>query len=220
MSKISSATLSAAVEKVLKFSAEKKRGFLETVELQIALKNYDPKKDKRFSGTITLPETPRPRMTVCVLGNAKHIDECKAAGIPCRSVEDLQSLNKNKKLVKKLAQEFHAFLASANLIRKIPRLLGPGLNKAGKFPTVLGNNDDVTEKVDQIKKTIKFQLKSKKTLCLSVPIANVGMDQAAIERNILMSVNFLVGLLKKNWQNIRRLYIKSTMGPVSKIYGF
>jgi len=29
----------------------KKRNFVETVELQIALKNYDPQKDKRFSGT-------------------------------------------------------------------------------------------------------------------------------------------------------------------------
>lgn len=28
--------------------------FLETVELQISLKNYDPQKDKRFSGTVRL----------------------------------------------------------------------------------------------------------------------------------------------------------------------
>lgn len=28
------------------------RKFVETVELQITLKNYDPNKDKRFSGSI------------------------------------------------------------------------------------------------------------------------------------------------------------------------
>lgn len=33
-------------------SKEKKKKFLETVELQIGLKNYDPQKDKRFSGTV------------------------------------------------------------------------------------------------------------------------------------------------------------------------
>ena len=43
---------------------EKKRNFLETVELQIGLKNYDPQRDKRFSGTIKLPQVPRPNMTV------------------------------------------------------------------------------------------------------------------------------------------------------------
>lgn len=42
----------------------KKRNFLETVELQIGLKNYDPQRDKRFSGTIKLPQVPRPNMAI------------------------------------------------------------------------------------------------------------------------------------------------------------
>lgn len=48
-------------------------------------------------------------------------------------VEGLKKLNKNKKLVKKLAKKYHAFLASESVIKQIPRLLGPGLNKAGKW---------------------------------------------------------------------------------------
>lgn len=48
-------------------------------------------------------------------------------------VEGLKKLNKNKKLVKKLAKKYHAFLASEAVIKQIPRLLGPGLNKAGKL---------------------------------------------------------------------------------------
>lgn len=50
-------------------------------------------------------------------------------------VEGLKKLNKNKKLVKKLAKKYHAFLASESVIKQIPRLLGPGLNKAGKYTT-------------------------------------------------------------------------------------
>ena len=52
MSKVSRETLYEAVDALLKGTAEKKRNFLETVELQITLKNYDPAKDKRFSGTV------------------------------------------------------------------------------------------------------------------------------------------------------------------------
>jgi len=52
-------------------------------------------------------------------------------------VEALKKLNKNKKLVKKLAKKYHAFLASEAVIKQIPRLLGPGLNKAGKFYSFL-----------------------------------------------------------------------------------
>lgn len=57
------------VDELLNYSLnEKKRNFLETVELQIGLKNYDPQRDKRFSGTIKLPSVPRPGMSIwCVL---------------------------------------------------------------------------------------------------------------------------------------------------------
>lgn len=53
-------------------------------------------------------------------------------GIDNMDVEALKKMNKNKKLVKKLAKKYHAFLASEAIIKQIPRLLGPGLNKAGK----------------------------------------------------------------------------------------
>ena len=43
---------------VLQHSEEKKRKFTETVELQIALKNYDPQKDKRFAGTVKYERRP------------------------------------------------------------------------------------------------------------------------------------------------------------------
>ena len=110
---------------MLEGSQAKPRKFTETIELQIGLKNYDPQKDKRFSGTVKLPYTPRPQMKarylfhsaekvlrspvssksavqVCVLGDHKHCEEAKALGIDAMSVEDLKKLNKNKKLVKKL----------------------------------------------------------------------------------------------------------------------
>lgn len=85
-------------------SKTKQRKFTETIELQIGLKNYDPQKDKRFSGTVKLPYTPRPQMKVCVLGDHKHCEEAKELGLDQMSVEDLKKLQKNKKLVKKLGK--------------------------------------------------------------------------------------------------------------------
>lgn len=51
-SKVSKDILYECVNELLKTSQDKKRNFLESVELQIGLKNYDPQKDKRFSGTV------------------------------------------------------------------------------------------------------------------------------------------------------------------------
>ena len=75
----------------------------------------------------------------------QHCDEAAANKVPFKSVEDLKKLNKNKKLIKKLAKKYDAFLASESLIKQIPRLLGPGLNKAGKFPTLLTHQDNMVQ---------------------------------------------------------------------------
>lgn len=58
-----------------------------------------------------------------------------------------------------LAKKYDAFLASESLIKQIPRILGPGLNKAGKFPSLLTHNENLTTKVEEVKSTIKFQMK-------------------------------------------------------------
>jgi large subunit ribosomal protein L10Ae len=52
------------------------------VDLQFTLKNYDPQKDKRFSGTLLLPHIPRPKMKVCIFGDQSHVDQAKAIGVP------------------------------------------------------------------------------------------------------------------------------------------
>ena len=44
------------------------------------------------------------------------------------------------------AKKYAAFLASESVIKQIPRLLGPGLNKAGKFPTLVTHNDKLEDK--------------------------------------------------------------------------
>merc|ERR1711988_1827038 len=117
--------------------------------------------------------------------------------------EDLKKLNKNKKMVKKLARSFDAFMASQALIPQIPRLLGPGLNKAGKFPTMITGSDDLAAKATEIRSNVKFQLK--KVLCLGVAVGHVGMDDKQLRENSLMAINFLTSLLKKNWNNINSL---------------
>ena len=53
MSKVSRDTILESVNQVLELSKAKERKFLETIELQVNLKNYDPQKEKRFSGKLS-----------------------------------------------------------------------------------------------------------------------------------------------------------------------
>ncbi len=51
-----------------------------------------------------LKTTPRPKFSVCILGDQQHCDEAKAAELPHMDIEALKKLNKNKKMVKKLGE--------------------------------------------------------------------------------------------------------------------
>ena len=234
MSKIGTEKVRGVVEQMLAYSGGKtvdppihsktrgeitqgvKRKFQETIEMQVGLKDYDPSKDKRFNGTIRLKYCPRPNLKICVLGNANHCEIADSKNVPRMDVEALKAFNKNKKLVKKFAAKYTGFLASDTMIKQIPRLLGPGLNKAGKFPTLLAAADSMDSKLDEMKSNVKFQLK--KVLGLGVAVAHTGMSEDQIVQNVMMSANFLAGLLKKGWQNIGSLHVKSTMGPAIRLY--
>jgi large subunit ribosomal protein L10Ae len=108
-SKLSASSVRGSIKELLAdANGEKKRNFVETIELQIGLKNYDPQRDKRFSGTVKfavflfllrsgltfavyrLPNVPRPRMSICILADAADIDRAKQIELEYMSVDDLK----------------------------------------------------------------------------------------------------------------------------------
>ena len=80
------------------------------------MKNYDPQKDKRFSGSVKLPNPTKAAFKVCILGDQQHCDEAKKNGLENLSIDDLKKFNKNNKLVKKLGKnsDFHGQFSNQN----------------------------------------------------------------------------------------------------------
>merc|ERR1719446_1239695 len=111
----------------------KERKFVQTIELQVALKDYDPQKDKRFVGTVRLPNVPRPTLKICLIADAKHAEEAKKNGldkdIDITDLDTLKKFNKDKKLVKKWAKKYQLLIASDTVLKKIPVVVGPILNR-------------------------------------------------------------------------------------------
>jgi large subunit ribosomal protein L10Ae len=198
---------------------KKQRKFVESVELQVGLKDYDPQKDKRFAGSVRLPNIPRPKLKICLIGDAKHLQEVKEKNInvDVMDFDALKTFNKDKKLIKKWAKKYSLLLSTDTLVKKIPTVLGPILNRIGMFPQVVSHNEDLRAKVDDARASIKFQLK--KVTCINVAIGNEQMTEEELRQNILMGVNFLVSLLKKGWHNLKSVHIKTTMGKPYKLIG-
>jgi large subunit ribosomal protein L10Ae len=214
MSKIPPQVLADAIKDIL--TKRKERKFAESIDLQVNLKNYDPSKDKRFAGTLRLPNICRPNMKVAIICDLQHEEQAKKQGLTTMNMEDLKKLNKNKKLVKKMCSGYDAFLASESIIKNIPRVVGPHMNRLNKFPTSVALGDNLAEKATDLQATIKFTLK--KVLCLGCCIGHVNMKEEEVRQNTILAINYFVSLLKKNWQNLKSAYLKSTMGKPQRLY--
>ncbi len=57
--------------------------------------------------------------------------------------------------------------------------------------------ENVTEKVAEIRSTVRYQLK--KVLCLATAVGKVDHSEEELRKNLTMAINFLVSLLKKGW---------------------
>lgn len=215
MSKITNALVLDCIKEMREKTKERK--FQQTVELQVALKDYDPQKDKRFVGSVRLPNVPRPNLKICVIADQKHTDEITKGEVKVdvTSMDALKKFNKDKKQIKKWAKKYSILLATDALVKKIPVVLGPVLNRIGMFPQPVTHNEPIEKKINDVKGSIKWQLK--KVTCLNVAVGNEKMTDEQLRQNIVMALNFLASLLKKQWHNLKSINIKETMGPAVKV---
>lgn len=86
----------------------------------------------------------------------------------------------------------------------------------GKFPSPVTHDQGIANRVAEIQHTVKFQLK--KVLCLGTAVGHVELKPEELNANLTLSINTLVSLLKKGWQNVGSLHVKSSMGPVQRLY--
>ena len=201
-----------SLSEILNDSQAAVRKNTESVELHVNIKNYDLTKDKRFSGRMVLPNIAKPRMTVFFIADAHHEQLIKKEklDVGIATLEDIKKLNKNKKLVKKFFSSADVFLSSSSIIKTLPRCLGPHLGRVGKFPYAVTHDENISEKIREVRSTVKFQLR--KVLSLGVVVGHTNMDATSLQINTTRAINFLVSLLKKRWLNIKSLTVKSTFG--------
>lgn len=154
---------------------------------------------------------------VCILANAVHIEEAQQLNIPYIDVDGLKAFNKDKNKIKKWAKKYDVLLASESVGKQTTKLLGNVLVKMNRFPINIVEGEKINTKIEELKQTVKFQ--SKKVNCMGTSIGTAEMSEEALRQNITMGINFLVSLMKKGWQNVGTLHIKTSMGKAYKIFG-
>merc|ERR1711990_1061982 len=213
--KINNAAVAEAIQDLRKIMKERK--FKQTIELQIGLKDYDPQKDKRFVGSVRLPNNPRPNLKICMIADEKHKDEVakNKVDIDVVDLDFLKKFNKDKKLIKGWAKKYSLLIASDTVLKKVPVVCGPILNRIQMFPQVVSHAEPLLGKVEDVRSSVKWQLK--KVTCMNAAVGSEDMTDDELRVNIMMSINFLISLLKKGWHNMKSVHIKSTMSKSIKM---
>lgn len=214
MSKLPNVQINNAIELALK--ERKAREFAETLELQIMLRDYNPDKEKKFNSTVILNHPIKRNIKICVIGTITHIDQAKALKLDYKDMDELNIIAKENKLVKKWARQYDVLLVSDSLKLKFIKLVGKQVNSVGQQPSFILENENVEAKLQELLKTVRFRIKKGPWLATAIATDSLSVDE--IRQNILRSINFLISLLPKGWQNIRSLTVKSTMGQPAKLY--
>jgi large subunit ribosomal protein L10Ae len=83
------------------------------------------------------------------------------------------------------------------------------------FPQVVSHAEPLLGKVEDVRSSVKWQLK--KVTCMNAAVGSEDMTDDELRVNIMMSINFLISLLKKGWHNMKSVHIKSTMSKSIKL---
>ena len=197
------------VEKVLSSS---ERGFVESVDLCINLKNVDLKQPKnRINVDVILPKKLKePKIGAFVSGETAL--KVKEAGAEVIDPEELKKMDKKK--ARTMVNNYDFFVAEAAVMPLVGKSLGTILGPRGKMPDPIPHGIDPIQLLSRLKRTIKVK---SKTAVLWTNIGRKDMDAKDIAENAVAVIKVIESRLERGWQNIGSIYMKTTMGPAVKV---
>ncbi|MCX8172504.1 MAG: 50S ribosomal protein L1 [Archaeoglobaceae archaeon] len=198
-------------------SKAKNRKFTETVEMAVNLKNLDMKKpENRIDTTVVLPHgTGKPRK-VAVFARGETIIKAKNANADLvLSPEDIESLSKDKRRARRIANTIDFFIAEAPLMPEIGKKLGAILGPRGKIPQPIPPLSDPKPVIDRLRNAVRVRTRDKMTF--HVPIGIKNMKPEAIADNALEVLKVVENKYENPSFVLKSVYVKTTMGPAVRV---
>lgn len=198
--------LRSKIEEAIKIA--KPRKFKQSVELIVVLKDVNINEIKNSLQIISLPYYNESRVVV--------FSEIKKENIKAESIslKEIEAISQSKRQAKKFARSFNFSLAETKLIPVIGKLLGKYLAPLGKMPSPITDEKKLNETIEKLKKSIKINLKQNQ---IQLKIGNENMKIDEIFENAKSAINQIVSALPNGERDIRKMYVKLTMGKPVKV---
>ncbi|MGB9758733.1 MAG: 50S ribosomal protein L1 [Thermoproteota archaeon] len=200
------------IEKALNETNNKKRNFLQSVELYVKLREIDLKKpENRFSLQVELPNFPSSKENkVAVITSGALLAQARKLNVPVISREDLESLAGNKKAARKLASQYDFFISEVSLMPLVGKILGPFLGPKDRMPIAVAPNADITSTVERLKRSVLVRIKSQSTV--SSFIGTEDMPVEKLNENAAKIISALEQKIQDARRKIDKIVVKTTMG--------
>ncbi len=193
------------------------RKFSESVDLAINLHNLDLSiPGNRVDAEVILPHGLGKPTKIAVFAAGETALRAKSAGADrVISADEIKELGGDKRAARKLAEEYKFFIAETQFMPVIGKSLGSILGKRGKMPTPLPPTQDVTPQINRLKNMVRIRSRDRPTFHLT--IGNRNMDPKEISANVEAIITKLDQTLKDGRQNLKSVYVKTTMGPAIRV---
>lgn len=207
-----------AIEKAVEEAPE--RNFTETIELILNFREVDlSNPDERIDKEIILPQGRGKKVRIGVIASGETINKAREIADKVFTEDDLEELGEDKTKAKKIAEEFNHFVAEAKLMPKVGQHLGQVLGPRNNMPKPLKPGEELEDMVNKLKGTIKIKAKGDFTPTLQTPIGTEKMDLEDLEDNASTVYEEIKNELPKRTQNIKSVYVKTSMGPSIEVKG-
>jgi large subunit ribosomal protein L1 len=195
----------------------KKRKFKEAIEVIVNLKGIDLKRGGRqLNLDVTLPHAFGEAVKVAIIGDGNFAFRARQAGAAVvLESADIEKFEKNRDAAKELADDVGFFIAQAELMPLIGRVLGPVLGPRGKMPRPVPANADFSKLLAEFSSSVKLRMR--KNLIIQAKVGERTMDPKAVAENIQAIITALEQNLEKGMQNIDCIITKTTMGPAIRV---
>lgn len=195
----------------------KKRKFEESMEVIVNLRGIDLKKGgKQLNVDVNLPHSSGEGVKVAVIGSGNFAFKAKDSGAAqVLEPADIERLEADKDAAKMLADEIDFFIAQADLMPLVGRVMGPFLGPRGKMPRPVPPDTDVSKLLSEFSSSVKLRMR--KNLVVQAKVGKRTMKPKLVAENIHAVITTLERNLDRGMQNIDKIFTKTTMGPPFKV---
>ncbi|MCK4937834.1 MAG: 50S ribosomal protein L1 [Methanosarcinales archaeon] len=204
-----------AVKQALEAAPERK--FTESVDIAFNLKNIDMSQPaNRVDEEIILPNGLGKSIKIAVFAKGDTAQRATKAGAEMiLDPEEIESLGDNKNKARELANDIDFFVSDVAYMPTIAKSLGPVLGPRGKMPEPLTPDKNIEDVIKKAKNSIR--VRSKDRLTFHLLVGRGDMDAEELAQNVQSVIDRIEHNLEKGKQNIKSVYVKTTMGPAVKV---